>query len=235
MPPGQKSAMSSGQISGAAAAPALSKIERGILDFIVFFLRSNTYQPSIREIGSQFGIKSTKTVSEHLQALADKGFIERDPSRSRGVRILGIDLNAESVSLPCFEDLRDAMPGGGYRRAKAHITLDRQLAGGKGAFMVRAPGDVLPNGSVTEGDLLVVAPALAEELSDGEVIVARVSGIPDYFRVQRSRSQILLHPLGRDGAPASMDEPASLVLVGRVTGLYRRVGPASFAKHVIAH
>lgn len=232
---GQKSAMSSGQISGAAAAPALSEIERGILDFIVFFLRSNTYQPSIREIGRQFGIKSTKTVSEHLQALADKGYIERDPSRSRGVRILGIDLNAESVSLPCFEDLRDATPGGRARKAEGHITLDRQLAGGKGAFMVRAPRDVLPNGSVADGDLLVVAPVVAEELSDGEVIVARVSGIPDYFRVQRSKSQVLLHPLGRDGVPARMDEPASLVLVGRVTGLYRRVDPGSFAKPAVAH
>lgn len=232
---GQKSAMSSGQISGAAAAPALSEIERGILDFIVFFLRSNTYQPSIREIGRRFGIKSTKTVSEHLQALADKGYIERDPSRSRGVRILGIDLNAESVSLPCFEDLQDAMPGGRARRAEAHITLDRQLAGGKGGFMVRAPREVLPNGSVAEGDLLVVAPVVADELTDGEVIVARVGGIPDYFRVQRSRSQVLLHPLGREGVPARMDEPASLVLVGRVTGLYRRVGPASFTKSAIAH
>lgn len=232
---GQKSAMSSGQISGAGAAPALSEIERGILDFIVFFLRSNTYQPSIREIGRQFGIKSTKTVSEHLQALADKGYIERDPSRSRGVRILGIDLNAESVSLPCFEDLRDAMPGGRARKAEGHITLDRQLAGGKGGFMVRAPREVLPNGSVAEGDLLVVAPVVADELTDGEVIVARLGGIPDYFRVQRSRSQVLLHPLGSDGVPARVDEPASLVLVGRVTGLYRRVGPASFTKHAIAH
>lgn len=235
MPTGQKSAMSSGQISGAAAAPELSEIERGILDFIVFFLRSNTYQPSIREIGRQFGIKSTKTVSEHLQTLADKGYIERDPSRSRGVRILGIDLNAESVSLPCFEDLHDAMPGGRARKAKSHIMLDRQLAGGKGGFMVRAPREVLPNGSVAEGDLLVVAPVVADELTDGEVIVARVGGVPDYFRVRRSRSQVLLHPLAREGVPARMDEPASLVLVGRVTGLYRRVGPASLTTPAIAH
>ena len=71
---------------------SITEIERKILDFMVHYLRSNTYQPSIREIGERFGIKSTKTVSEHLQALADKGFLERDSSRSRGVRILGVDL-----------------------------------------------------------------------------------------------------------------------------------------------
>ena len=54
-----------------AEAHALSEMERRILDFMVQYLRANTYQPSIREIGERFGIKSTKTVSEHLQALAD--------------------------------------------------------------------------------------------------------------------------------------------------------------------
>ncbi|HEX5521520.1 MAG TPA: hypothetical protein VFX29_07465, partial [Longimicrobiaceae bacterium] len=60
----------------------LTKLERRILDYMVDYLKRNTYQPSIREIGKRFNIKSTKTVSEHLQALADKGFIERDASRS---------------------------------------------------------------------------------------------------------------------------------------------------------
>ena len=49
----------------------LTEIGRRILDFMVLYLRTNTYQPSIREIGERFAIKSTKTVSEHLQALAE--------------------------------------------------------------------------------------------------------------------------------------------------------------------
>ena len=82
-----------------ARVEALPELEREILDFMVQYLRSNTYQPSIREIGRRFGIKSTKTVSEHLQVLADKGFLERDPSRSRGVKILGIDLNLSLIHI----------------------------------------------------------------------------------------------------------------------------------------
>ena len=75
----------------------LSNIELKILEFMIGYLRENTYQPSIREIGQEFGIRSTKTVSEHLQSIADKGFLERDPSRSRGVKILGIDIGTETV------------------------------------------------------------------------------------------------------------------------------------------
>ena len=70
----------------------LTELERHVLEYLVQYLRSNTYQPSIREIGREFSIKRTKTVSELLQSLADKGWIERDPSRSRGVPLLCLQL-----------------------------------------------------------------------------------------------------------------------------------------------
>src|SRR5829696_10030296 len=84
-------------VPGGGMSEPLSKMERRILDYLVEYLRRNTYQPSIREIARRFGIKSTKTVSEYLQSLADKGWIERDPSRSRGVRVIGLAMNADTV------------------------------------------------------------------------------------------------------------------------------------------
>jgi repressor LexA len=75
----------------------LSKIERRILDFVVDYLRKNTYQPSIREIAGRFGIKSTKTVSEYLRSMDEKGYIQRDESRSRGIRILGLNLECAEL------------------------------------------------------------------------------------------------------------------------------------------
>src|SRR5262245_15201359 len=78
----------------------LTSTERRIIDSLVEYRRKNTYQPSIREIGKRFGIKSTKTVSEYLQSLADKGWVERDPSRSRGVRLISLELNPDTVTVP---------------------------------------------------------------------------------------------------------------------------------------
>ncbi len=114
----------------------LNDIERKILDFMVQYLRENTYQPSIREIGERFGIKSTKTVSEHLSALAEKGFLERDPSRSRGVRILGVDLHPDTVSLPCYGEIPDAHAV--TSRAESFLTVDRRMAGS--VFLRARPG-----------------------------------------------------------------------------------------------
>jgi hypothetical protein len=81
----------------------LTDLERRVLEYLVQYLRSNTYQPSIREIGREFALKSTKTVSELLQSLADKGWIERDPSRSRGVRLLGVHRSSRSRNVHPWE------------------------------------------------------------------------------------------------------------------------------------
>ena len=178
----------------------LSSLERRILDFIVDYLRRNTYQPSIREIARRFGIKSTKTVSEYLQSLADKGWIERDPSRSRGVRVIGLTMNAGTVTVPQYERLSAKTD-----TPVSAMELDRQLAGGAGTFIV-ALGDAegAPEGWRV-GDLLVVEPVPAEELDKGDLAVLRDSR-------------------GISVCTWTADPPrAGVVVTGRVLNMIRRV------------
>ena len=40
----------------------LTPTEEKVYQYLIEFLATNSYQPSIREIGRQFDIKSTKTV-----------------------------------------------------------------------------------------------------------------------------------------------------------------------------
>ncbi len=218
---------------GPKVTSVLTDAERNILDYMVRYLRANTYQPSIREIGREFGIKSTKTVSEHLQALADKGFLERDPSRSRGIRILGVDLHAETASVPCFGNLAEAT-GSGRKAASIRMTLDRRLAEGAGCFVVRANAHLGALG-IEEGDQLIVEPVVREKLADGQLVVASVGGVPDYYRLERRGARVSLHRVaGRDSSGLA-EEPASLVLVGRVSALVRRIGPIPAGGAAAAH
>jgi repressor LexA len=178
----------------------LSSLERRILDFIVDYLRRNTYQPSIREIARRFGIKSTKTVSEYLQSLADKGWIERDPSRSRGVRVVGLTMNPETVTVPQY----DRLSANGEKPVN-QLELDRKLVGGAGSFMVPLGKDEdAPNG-LRKGDLLIVEPLAAAELDTGDLAVVR-NGNGATVRVWN-----------RDA------EPSGAVVSGRVLSAIRRV------------
>ncbi|UCC25036.1 MAG: hypothetical protein JSU98_15110 [Gemmatimonadales bacterium] len=216
-------------------SPALNEIERRILDYMVSYLRTNTYQPSIREIGERFGIKSTKTVSEHLQALAEKGFLERDPSRSRGVKILGMDLGPDALSVPCYAQLPDdgAAPDSSV---ESHYTLDRRLVGGPGSFLVRARGDDLAVLGVQEGDLVLVEPVGLDEVADGTVVAARPGGgAAGFHRVTRNGTGVYVQSLRGGGQPEMVEDPTRLGLVGRVSGIFRRMDSAAGTPSLTAH
>ncbi len=214
---------------------SLNDMERKILDYMVQYLRENTYQPSIREIGERFGIKSTKTVSEHLQALANKGHLERDPSRSRGVRILGVDLHPQTVSIPCFDELPTNSGRIRTDRAETFLTLDRRLAGEKGGFFVRATGVDMPALGIGEGDYVLVEPASPDELEDGAVIAARPNGGTGYYRYQDDGNGVRLQPLRSGEDPTVVEDPTSIPLLGRVSAVYRRMDGRAVPVSVTAH
>lgn len=209
-----------------ARLEALPRLEREILDFMVQYLRSNTYQPSIREIGKRFGIKSTKTVSEHLQVLADKGFLERDPSRSRGVKILGIDLNTQTVSVPCFDRVPDTVSGFRIEDAELHLSVDRRMGGVQGSFIVVAAVNDLALVGVEEGDHILISPASMEELETGAIIAADLGEGISYYRFTEREAGARLESL-QPGNNESLIEPTTLDLLGRVIGLYRRMDNGS--------
>jgi repressor LexA len=62
-----------------------------LYDFIVQFTKSNGFQPSFREIMSEFGWSSPNAVSTTIKALQQKGWIT--PSKGRRRLILNGDPN----------------------------------------------------------------------------------------------------------------------------------------------
>lgn len=203
----------------------LNKTERRIFDYLVDYLKKNTYQPSIREIGKRFSIKSTKTVSEHLQALADKGFIERDSSRSRAVHILGMNMSPATVSVPQFGKIAAGMPALLREDISEDFELDRRLAGDAGTFFLQVNGDSMEGMGIMDGDRVMVEPAQLKEIERGEIVAARVNGEATVKRFFSRDGDIVLEPANTDYAPILVREHEDFVILGRVVGLFRRFTP----------
>jgi repressor LexA len=201
----------------------LTKLERRILDFVVDYLRRNTYQPSIREIGRRFDIKSTKTVSEYLQSLADKGWIERDSSRSRGVRLLGVDLSPETVTVPIYGPMGPGSAPVGLDGMIDDLQLDRRLVGADGVYALPMMGDDMAGAGIRQGDLLVVDPGGAAVLGEGDTVVARVGEHVTVRRYARRGGEAVLETVGQTFPPL-ITGVAGAELLGRVVCVVRRVG-----------
>lgn len=198
----------------------LTNLERDVLDWLVEYVRRHTYQPSIREIGAQFDIKSTKTVSELLQSLADKGWIERSSSRSRGVRLLGLDLDADVVSVP-FIDIHLGEPS--IDDPLDNLTLDRRIAGTSGSFLVTMVGDAMRAEGIRDGDLLLVEPVPVSDLIEGDLVLCRMEDQPSVRRFSRTDGDELLEPGRLDRPPARLGGLGDDHILGRVGAVVRRL------------
>jgi repressor LexA len=145
----------------------LSSRQGQMLAFIREFLNTNGYPPSIREIGNAVSISSTSVVNYNLNILERKGFINRDRTVSRGIRLL--DQVSESDQLP-NRLLRIPLLG---RIAAGHpipvpgsdfslfdgetIELARGLLPEhEGLYALQVRGDSMIDALVNDGDIVVM-------------------------------------------------------------------------------
>src|SRR5687767_8470592 len=134
----------------------LSKLESSVYQYLLDFTAENTYQPSIRDIGKQFKIKSTKTVSDLLQSLAKKGFIERDPARSRGVKLVGFSGVTQAQPVPYYGKIHAGEPHLLPEHRAGYITVDRRFLPSDGTFMLKVKGESMKGRCVNDGDYVMV-------------------------------------------------------------------------------
>ncbi len=81
--------MATHQSPGSAVDGAeLTERQLDILRFVQQFSADRGYPPSMREIGEQFGIRSTNGVSDHLRALERKGYLQRSGHLSRSLTVV---------------------------------------------------------------------------------------------------------------------------------------------------
>jgi len=152
----------------------LTQLEEQVYHYMIDFLAENTYQPSVREIARQFRIKSTKTVSDLLHALENKGYIQRDESRSRGVRLIGFAGGAATQPIPFYDSADDGQPMARDANRKAFITVDRRFLPGPDVYCVKAGGGGLPSRGILDGDFVMISPSSAAK--SGDIVAVRANG-----------------------------------------------------------
>ena len=90
---------------------SLTEKQMAVYEFIRDKIRTRGYGPTVREIGSNFGISSPNGVVCHLKALEKKGIITREPNMSRAIQIGGrVDRRSQSTAL--WADCRRRAPRG---------------------------------------------------------------------------------------------------------------------------
>ena len=136
---------------------------------------------------------------------------------------MGVDLSADTVAVPCFAEMPSGVSG---NDAETYLSVDRQFGSEDGSFIVRAASGDLAVLGVAEGDFVMVTPTTLDDIEDGSVVVAEIGESSVFHRLLRNGTGVYLEALQPGGEKTLVEDLATLRLIGRVTGFYRRMDEA---------
>jgi repressor LexA len=200
-------------------AEPLTQLERRVYHYMIDFLAENTYQPSIREIAKRFRIKSTKTVSDLLHALERKGYIERDQSRSRGVRLLGYAAATGTQPVPYYGRIHAGEPSLLAEHRQGYITVDRRFLPSDDTFFLKVKGDSMHGRGILDGDFVLISPSARAQ--DGDIVGARFGDEATVKTLAHRGPTVVLEPASESDRAIEVGRDDDFALLGVVCAVFR--------------
>lgn len=198
--------------------------QQQILCTIRDWVQRHGYSPSTREIGDAVGLRSGSSVSKHLKALEDQGFLRRSESVTRPMDVrlflkpVAAPQTGDSVPVPVVGDIAAGVPILAEEHTDDVLSLPRELVGRGTVFGLRVRGDSMIDVAICDGDIVVVRKE--SEAHSGEIVAAMLDGEATVKVYRRRNGHIYLEP--RNPAYEVIDGDEAVVL-GKVVSVMRRV------------
>ena len=191
--------------------PRTSNKSELILDFVNQFVQENGFAPSVREIGAAVGLRSTASVSYHLNQLQEKGLLVSPGQKGRKRAIVTA---LRPGQIPVVGVVTAGLPILAVENQEGTMAWE----GDPRCFGLRVRGDSMINAGILDGDKVVVRPQSTAD--DGQIVVARIGDEATVKRLRRRNGQIWLMPENDAYTPIDGSEAELIGLVKAVIREY---------------
>lgn len=190
-----------------------------IYEFIKKQLRDKGYPPSVREICSAVGLKSTSTVHGHLERLEKKGLIKRDPTKPRAIEVIDNSLfKREMINIPLIGTVTAGQPILAVENIEDTFSIPINFVkSNKELFMLTISGESMIDAGIFDGDLVIIEKTTSAE--NGDIVVALIGNEATIKRFFKEKDYIRLQPENKTMDPIIVD---SCEIIGKIVGLYRK-------------
>jgi len=197
----------------------LTDRQRLVLNFVEEFCRRQGYPPTVRAVAAHFGVQP-RAAADHLAALKRKGYLHREPGRSRGLSLVS-RLEDQVVEVPILGRIAAGQPLLATEQVEDTLALPRAWVQGEEVFLLRVSGESMAP-LLLPGDLVMVR--VQPRVSRGEIAVVLVEEEATVKRVFEEAGGLVLKGDNPDFTPLRFapEEAAELVqILGKVVGVYR--------------
>ncbi len=196
----------------------LTDKQKRVLEFLISSTKKYGYPPTIREIGKHFGFLWT-AARGHLQSLERKGFIRINPSKSRGIEIIGLKPPG-GLRVPLVGKIRAGRPTLATEDIDDHIVIDKSLFPAEDAFSLKVKGDSMIEAGILDGDYVIVRPQ--KDIEHGEIGVALIGDEATVKKIFKDNKKVILKPENRHMKPESYSHD-EVTIIGKVIGVVRKI------------
>ena len=202
------------------AQEKLSDRQQQIYDFIREWTRKKGYPPTVRDICAAVNLKSTSSVHAHLATLERKGYIHRDPTKTRAIEIMDDSyqqmIQEELTSIPVVGRVAAGAPILAQENIERYFPLPTEFAPNSECFILNVKGESMINAGILDGDMVFVRQC--ETASNGEIVVALIEDSATVKTFYKENGHIRLQPENDTMDPIIVDD---CKILGKVFGVFR--------------
>lgn len=208
-------------------AATLTKRQQRVYDFIESYITEKGYGPTVREIAEAVDLSSPSTVHVHLKTLEDKGYIVRDPLKSRSIALphhahnepsFGSTGSTNTLSLPLVGNVAAGEPILAEQNIESTMVLPTEIVGDAASFILAVHGESMIEAGINDGDYVVVKEQHVAR--NGEIVVALIEDGATVKRFYKEADYIRLQPENSTMDPLITRD---CTIVGKVVAVLRKV------------
>lgn len=201
----------------------LTDKQKKVLDFIKEEIEIKGYPPSVRDICSAIGLKSTSTVHGYLERLEKYGYIKRDPLKPRALKVVDDNsdnnknnISKELVDVPIVGKVTAGQPILAVENIEDTFPIPVEYANNSELFALRVSGDSMVEAGILDGDTVIVSKQ--SNAKNGDIVVALIEDEATVKRFFKEEDYYRLQPENKYMYPIIVKE---LSILGKVIGVFR--------------
>ncbi len=197
---------------------ARSDTQRRILEYIEQEISQKGYPPSVREICSAVGLKSTSTVHGHLRRLEAQGKLRRDAMKPRAMEVCNSTGMIHGLRyLPLVGNVAAGSPILAEEYTEDHIPIPSDLLDDGDHFILKVHGESMIDAGIMDGDYVIVRKQTTAV--NGEIVVALIDGSATVKRFYKEKGRFRLQPENSEMPPIFLRK---IDIAGKVVSVFRK-------------
>lgn len=211
--------------------PKLTDKDYQIMDFIYKQTECHGYPPTVREICDAVGLTSTATVHARLKKLETMGYIVKESSKNRSMRLVNYapegsdaapnlppDYSDRYLDVPMYGKVTAGQPITAIQDNTETFPLPMHFAKNKNLFMLKVQGESMINAAILDGDYIIVQEQPTAQ--NGDIVVALLNGEEATVKTfYKEKGHFRLQPENDYMDPIIVEE---LSIIGKVVGVFRQ-------------